>query len=226
MENTTPKKRVTKKMARQRQLGALAVIALLLLLLIIFVFKGCSKGGGRSESSEPEVTTTTGSTIATTTAPPATTTVATTMNPLAAQVLIDKREMFIDDIGDSDVAIISGYPEGSGEENEVWKSLDESIATVDSLGHVTGVGAGQTYIILSFDNNPGIEIDIRVSVADGSGTVTDSTSSAVDDVYNNIFGDSSGDSSGGDYSENNSDYGYDSSVDGGSAFDTYTTPAE
>lgn len=215
MENKTPKKRVTKRMARQRQLGALAVIALLLLLLIIFVFKGCSNGGERGESSEPEVTTTTEAAAATTTAAPATTTAATTMNPLAAQVLIDKREIFIDNIGDSDVAIISGYPDGCGEENEVWRSLDESIAAVDSLGHVTGVGPGQTYVILSFNNNPGIEIDIKVSVADGSGAVPTSTDSAVDDVYNDTFG--------GDYGY---DYGYDSSLDGGSAFDTYTTPAE
>lgn len=181
MDNNTgnrPRKRVTKKMLRQRQLGALAVIALLVLLLCVFIFKSCSGGASDKKGGKQEATTTT-TTIGTTTAP-VTTVTTTTTHPLAAQVILSKREMFID-VGGSDISYITGYPTGSAEANEVWKSLDESVAKVDNLGHVTGMGEGETFIILSFDNNPGIEIEIKVHVA-GVGGASATTASPVSPV--------------------------------------------
>lgn len=171
MSNNTdqrPRRRVTRKMARQRQLGALAIIAFLVLLFIILIFNGCSGSSEKEPNKKKEDATTTTSFV-TTTAAPVTTVATTTTNPLAAQVELSKREMFIDNIGDYDISYITQYPEGSEEINEVWKSEDESIATVDGYGHVTGVSEGETFIILSFDNNPGIEIEIKVHVASGSG---------------------------------------------------------
>lgn len=180
-ENRPRRKRVTKKMLRQRQLGALALISLLILIFIVLIFKGCSNGGEGGRGSKQDATTT--STAAVTTAAPVTTVATTTVNPLAAQVVLSKREMFIQNVGDQDISYISGYPEGSSESNEVWKSLDESIASVDGYGHVTAVAPGETYIILSFDNNPGVEIEIKVHVADGSGVggVTPETPADVPD---------------------------------------------
>lgn len=189
MDNNTEsrprRKRVTKKMLRQRQLGALAVIAFLILLFIILIFKGCSNSGEGGKGSKQNSTTT--ATAAVTTAAPVTTVATTTANPLAAQVILSKREMFIQNVGDQDISYISGYPEGSSEANEVWKSLDESIASVDGYGHVTGVAPGETYVILSFDNNPGIEIEIKVHVAEGagSGTVGGVTPEAPTDASDN-----------------------------------------
>ena len=56
MDNNTEsrprRKRVTKKMLRQRQLGALAVIAFLILLFIILIFKGCSNSGEGGKGSK------------------------------------------------------------------------------------------------------------------------------------------------------------------------------
>lgn len=180
MSNNTdqrPRRRVTRKMARQRQLGALAIIAFLVLLFIILIFNGCSGGSEKEPNKKNEATTTTS--VVTTTAAPVTTVATTTTNPLAAQVELSKRELFIDNIGEYDISYITQYPEGSEEINEVWKSEDESIATVDGYGHVTGVSEGETFVILSFDNNPGIEIEIKVHVASGSG---DSENPAGDDT--------------------------------------------
>ncbi len=177
MDNNTgnrPRKRVTKKMLRQRQLGALAVISFLVLLFVVLIFKGCSGGGSEKKGGKQEATTTT-TTLVTTTVP-ATTLTTTTTHPLAAEVIISKREMFID-VGGSDISYITGYPTGSSEANEVWKSLDESVAKVDNLGYVTGIGQGETFIILSFDNNPGIEIEIKVHVA---GTGNEPATTAVE----------------------------------------------
>ena len=164
-----PRKRVTKKMLRQRQLGALAVIAFLVLFFVVLGFKACSKSGDEKKGSKPQDTTTT-TTFVTTTVP-TTTVTTTTTHPLASQVVLSKREMFIT-VGGSDISYITGYPAGSAEVNEVWKSMDESIAKVDSLGHVTGVAQGETFVILSFDNNPGLEVEIKVHVADVAGATT------------------------------------------------------
>ncbi|MBR5513990.1 MAG: Ig-like domain-containing protein [Ruminococcus sp.] len=172
MDNNTgnrPRKRVTKKMLRQRQLGALAIVAFLVLFFVVLGFKACSNGGGEKKGGKQDATTTT-TTIATTTVT-TTVTTTTTTNPLASLVTLSKREMFLT-VGGTDVSIITGYPTGSTEANEVWKSMDESIATVDSFGHVTAVGQGETFVILSFDNNPGIEIEIKVHVASTAGGTT------------------------------------------------------
>lgn len=167
------KKKVSKKVIRQRQLCALAIIALIVLIIIILIAKGCSNiGTGEGETSEPVVTTTGPAVTETVTTPPeTTTTVVTTMNPLAASVKLNTRELFVN-VGDYDTSVyarIESYPdENTGEANEVWKSMDESIATVNEWGAVTGVSVGETYIILSFDNHPEIEIEIKVHVADAS----------------------------------------------------------
>lgn len=171
MDNNTgnrpvKRKKVTRQVIRRRQMGALAVITFLILMFFLLIFKGCSNDNDKKkDKNQPAVTTT--STIATTTAP-ITTVTTTTTHPLASQVFLSKREMFIN-VGGTDISYITGYPTGSSEANEVWKSMDESIATVDSLGHVVGVGQGETFIILSFDNNPSIEIEIKVHVAAGIG---------------------------------------------------------
>lgn len=170
------RKKVSKKVIRQRQLCALAIIALIILIIIILIAKGCSNSGtGEGGTGDAKTTTTTASVV--TTLPPetTTTTVTTTVNPLEANVQLDKRELFVN-VGDESQSIyarILSYPdENTGEANEVWKSMDESIATVNSWGAVTGVSEGETFIILSFDNHPEIEIEIKVHVASGGALAT------------------------------------------------------
>ena len=159
------RRRVTRKVLRQRQLGALAVIAFVVLMFVVLLAK-CTKNMGDEGSSKAETTTTTVATTAET-APPVETTEATTtvaVNPKASNVKLSKRELFLD-IGESDVPVIQSYPDaGTGESDEVWKSMDPKIATVDNLGHITGVSKGQTFIVLSFKNYPDIEIEIKVNV--------------------------------------------------------------
>lgn len=188
-----PRKRVSRKVLRRRQFSALAVIAAIILLFFVIIAKGCHKeeGSGKKKKNNGNNT----STIVTTTTvpqddmdftmPPTETTVAeepTTTNPAAANVQLSKREMFLD-VGDTDVSIIRSYPEGSTEANEVWKSSNASIATVDKQGYVTAVSPGSCYIILGFNNNPDIEIEIKVSVADNGVTaLPNATESSTDDT--------------------------------------------
>lgn len=197
------KKKVTKKVLRQRQLCALAVIALILLILIIALAKGCSSGPAEdpstSDNNPPTTSSTTTTTETTTEATTTTTEPVTTTNPLAAQVQLSTRELFIN-VGATDVAVIQNYPEDCTEANEVWRSLDESIASVDTWGYVTGVSKGETFIVLSFDNHPDIEIEIKVSVADASAAAPEDNNisdgaetpeggdnSGISDVYNDGY---------------------------------------
>lgn len=169
-----PKKIVTKQMARRRQLGAAAILLTLLILIFVGCAKGCSKddsGDGKGKKNPTETTTAamaeapTQETVteAATEAP----TEAPTVKPDASNVKLTTREIFLDNIGDVGISIIQVYPNGSTEKNEVWKSSDERIATVDSKGYITAKAPGECFVILSFDNNPDIEIEIKVSVAEG-----------------------------------------------------------
>lgn len=86
--------------------------------------------------------------------------------PKASDVKLSKREFFLE-AGETDIAIIQRYPDAdTGESDEIWTSMDSSIAVVNASGYITGVSKGQTYIILSFKNHPDIEIELKVSVTD------------------------------------------------------------
>jgi hypothetical protein len=170
----TPRKRVTRKVARQRQLTALAVIALIVLLIVVLIAKGCSNTDTKKKSGKSDTQATTEATEPSTEDPLAAfptepevvpeSTEPTIDQALTAQVELSKRELFLQ-VGESDLSYINAYPDGSSEENEVWESSDASIAAVDKYGHVTGVSAGECYVILTFDNNPGVRIQIKVYVA-------------------------------------------------------------
>lgn len=166
-EKNKSRKKVTKKVLRQRQLTALAIIALIVLLFFILIAKGCSNSEGKNGETSQNSTTTT-QTTGSTTELPKTTTVTTTVttHPLASSVKLSTRSIFLD-VGETGISYIQAYPEGCAEENEVWRSLDPSIASVDEFGHIEGIATGETFVILSFDNSPGLEIEIKVSVAGG-----------------------------------------------------------
>ena len=207
-EKNKPRKKVTKKVLRQRQLTALAIIALIVLLFFVFIAKCCANIGEK-EGEEKENFTTTTTTVENTTAPPETTTTTTTAttHPLAASVQLSTREIFLD-VGETGISYIQAYPEGCAEENEVWWSLDPSIASVDEFGHIEGIATGETFIVLGFDNNPGLEIEIKVSVAGG---ITTSAENPESDITSNFGGYVSTDTettpvydyTGNEYSDNN-----------------------
>lgn len=174
-----PRKRVTKEMARRRQLTAVSIVLLILLLIIGGCSKACHKDddssgkSGKGKNTPTETTTSAAIEIPQQTVTEAATeppTEAPTEAPDNSNVKLTTREIFLDNIGDVGISIIQVYPNGSTENNEVWKSSDESIATVDSKGYITARAPGECYVILSFDNNPNIEIEIKVSVADGTGS--------------------------------------------------------
>lgn len=168
------KKKVTKEILRRRQLTALAVIAIVVLIFIILIANACTDKSGKENKKTTTTSTTTTTTTTTTTEivtePPTTTTTAPIVDPnLSAMVSIDPRELTLA-VGETDMPYIFGYPDGSTEANEVWTSSDPNIATVDNMGRVTAVNAGECNIILNFDNNPAIEVQIKVTVTGAAET--------------------------------------------------------
>ncbi|MDE5556613.1 MAG: Ig-like domain-containing protein [Ruminococcus sp.] len=165
-----PRKKVTKEVLRRRQLTALAVIAIIVLIFVILIANACTDKSGTGRKKETTSSTTTTTTTTTTeifTEPPTTVTTAPPapiIDPnLSAMVQLSTREITLA-VGESDMPYIYGYPEGSSEANEVWTSSDPNIATVNDMGNVTAVNAGECNIILTFDNNPAIEVQIKITV--------------------------------------------------------------
>ena len=166
------RKKVSKDTLRKRQLTALFVIALIVLIFVVVIAKACSKGSSKVGDTKPaDGTTTTTSAVTTlaqqTTAPETvltTTTIVTGSNDPEKGFKLDKYSVYIN-IGESGIAYVQQYPEGSSEADEVWKSSDEKIATVDAYGHIVGVSGGECYVTLSAKNNPTQEVMIKVVVA-------------------------------------------------------------
>ena len=171
-DSQRPRKKASRETIRKRQLIALCVIALLVLILILLIAKACSAGstGGNKKN---EITTTTAAVITTTTVDPAfTTTIATTTE--ASTDPINNSDFKLDKysfelkVGDTEMPMVQGYPEGSGEWNEQWSSSDENIATVDEWGNIKAVSAGTCFIILRDGGDPSQEVQIRVNVTEGA----------------------------------------------------------
>lgn len=166
-----PRKRVTRQMARRRQLTALAVILLILILGIILIASACSDKGDDKGKTKPE--TSQNSIVTTTTAPTDAITTTTTTLPVATadpndpntitKIDLTMYEVYLN-VGESKMPIVSMTPSTSTEKGEIWESSDETVATVDWLGNITGVGAGECYVTVTSENNPIVYAEVKVVV--------------------------------------------------------------
>jgi len=165
-----PRKRISKETARKRQLAALCVIALIVLLIIIAIAKGCSKDSKKSKGSSNSNTN-----IVTTTVPPVTTVPTIVTEPITSEATTSavqtgdfkmKKYTYALAVGETDTAWIEEYPDGTTEDDERWSSDNDKVATVDSYGHITGVGAGECYITVRSASDPTKEAQVRVMVTE------------------------------------------------------------
>lgn len=153
----------------------IGIVAGLLFVILAFVLllalKGKVDDDSSDKSSKPLATTvttteteeeteTSTTTTVTTTTTETTTTVTTTLD---TNVKIADESITME-VGAKRFALITEYPDGSGESNEVWRTTDESVATVDGAGQVTGISEGECLILLTFDNNPAAEAKVKVTV--------------------------------------------------------------
>lgn len=173
-----PRKRVSRKTLRRRQLTALFIIALLVLLFILLIAHACSGKPKKEEKGKVGKATTTTATAAVTNTDPAitTTTVTTTSaDPVnKSDFKLDKYSVFIE-VGETDTPMVQQYPDGASEADERWSSGDNTIATVDDYGHIKGVSPGTCYVTLRSAQDANQEVMIKVTVR-GDGTTNDTAS--------------------------------------------------
>lgn len=187
-----PRKKVSKDTLRKRQLGGLCVIAFIVLLMVILIANACSKGsvkkGGDTKPTDTSSSTTSTLPNASDSTVSTTTTSATLPDPTNSPDSGFKlsRTTAYYTVGQSEyAAIISEYPSGSGEADEVWTSSDTNIATVNNLGMVTAIAPGECYITVSTAKDPSKEAMIKIVVT-GSGGITQTGTTTAADSPNNL----------------------------------------
>lgn len=67
-------------------------------------------------------------------------------------------------IGTSRMPIVTMFPESASNKDEIWKSSDTSVATVDSMGNITAVGEGKCTVTVTSVDNPSVHADVAVTV--------------------------------------------------------------
>ena len=125
------------------------------------------------KDSNNSTTSTSASDVSTTADPALTTTTTTTTIQLVTEPTNDPNSGFklsrttaYYTVGQSEyAAIISEYPAGSSEADEVWETSDPNVATVSNLGMVTAISAGECYITVSTKKDPTKEAMIKVYVS-------------------------------------------------------------
>ncbi len=66
--------------------------------------------------------------------------------------------------GQSQMPIVTMYPENCGDKSEIWTSSDESVATVDDSGLITAVSSGICTVTVAAAANPSVEAYVTVNV--------------------------------------------------------------
>lgn len=180
-ENRRPRKRVTKKMAQRRRLAALGIIVLVIILGIILICKACSSDDDTKGNKTPKTSqSTTASTVTTANVSATAATTTTTSQPATAdpddpntitKIELSMNQVYLTVGGDSQMPIVSMTPSSSTEKGEIWTTSDKTVATVDWLGNITPVGAGECIVTVASENNPSVYAEVKVTVTDPNGEV-------------------------------------------------------
>ena len=67
-------------------------------------------------------------------------------------------------VGLSDMPWVTMLPENAADKSEIWKSSDESIATVDRYGRIMGISTGECTVSVASGARPELVAEIRVTV--------------------------------------------------------------
>ena len=66
--------------------------------------------------------------------------------------------------GFSDMPIVTMYPKNATDKAEIWSSDNTSVATVNSIGKITGVGVGNCTVTVRSEDNPDVYCEVEVTV--------------------------------------------------------------
>ena len=67
-------------------------------------------------------------------------------------------------VGSSSMPLVTMLPDNCSDKSEIWTSSDESIATVDWLGNITGVSEGKCTVTVASADRPNVFAEVAVEV--------------------------------------------------------------
>lgn len=144
-----------------------------LLLAVLFIMSGCVKkndGGGETttdgeSTSEKTVETTVPEKEETTKADPDTSSSDTVDDGEVhvTELNLDKYKVTLT-VGKSDMPMVTMLPQNAENKNEIWKSDNTSVATVNRYGNITGVGEGKCTVTVTSEDNPNVKQTVEVTV--------------------------------------------------------------
>lgn len=70
--------------------------------------------------------------------------------------------------GESIMPIVTMYPQEAENKEEIWKSSDEAVASVDQYGNITGISEGSCTVTVTSKANPSVFAEVSVIVEKGS----------------------------------------------------------
>lgn len=73
---------------------------------------------------------------------------------------------------DTIMPLVTMTPEDATDKSELWESSDAAVATVDDIGRISPVGAGNCIIRVTSVNNPAVFAEVNVTVADPNAPAT------------------------------------------------------
>ena len=91
------------------------------------------------------------------------------------KIQLDRYEVSLT-VGKSEMPMVTMLPTSAANEylGEIWESSNESVATVNKYGNITGVGEGECTVTVTSENNPNVKAEVKVTVkADASLTYID-----------------------------------------------------
>lgn len=122
-------------------------------------------------TSSTTQTTTKAEMSASTTTSSATTTTTTTTTQINDGIVFSNNKYSIQ-VGETADTLILQYPVNMTESDEVWESDNESVATVNNYGQITGVGAGECTVTLYSAKNPEDRATVSVIVSEKTTVAT------------------------------------------------------
>ena len=67
-------------------------------------------------------------------------------------------------IGEMTMPYVTMTPETAVNKDEIWKSSDEKVATVDAIGNICGVAEGECTVTVTSADNPAVSAEVKVKV--------------------------------------------------------------
>ncbi|MDE6671599.1 MAG: Ig-like domain-containing protein [Ruminococcus sp.] len=90
----------------------------------------------------------------------------TTENKIS-EIKLTKYEMNLKP-GERDISYVTMLPANVANQDEIWTSSDEKIATVDKWGYVTAISAGTCTVTVTSVDNPEVKAEIKVTVKEST----------------------------------------------------------